>query len=1609
MADPPTPGPSNTAFPSAISQSRPTAPDTFHPVPIPKEQKNVSGKVPTPPHQEDGEGEGPSTYDYTENAPQAVVDAIANERERERKEGPQEMMVGSWTSWAGGEHDGGIIPSSITRTHMAGSRRASIASRSSFNYGRPSGSFRRQNSSQVDLLQSPSSGVFMIDSEDEDHSTGQRMGRSHSKRQTRSHSRAQSNQVQAQDDSSNGYFTYRPDDNHVQSPAEFEGDHESVPMSPAKPSTALGRIASYIGFSRNEVQDEEAGLDRHGRSYSHSRSRRGSDASDRGSLHRSRSASRSDEDDWYGDEDDDDESYVSERDGEEGYTSSLADDTSLPPQSRPHSPSMPLVPSATDGIFGEPNSRPFDMIEPKDFVSVAVPSRQTIVLPDEDLSIRFTSYRTDPFRNAIWWAGCIITFGALGLLGRWIPKIWVNFLGKEVAFDEAKHGSWLVVETPYGDLHIIPLEIIPYPYPLSTVFPQHVSAAGGPPTAGSSTAPSLRGQNGSPNPNHALNGESAGGVGGAKDLLPDLEPGKTTWEETMGFLKIMEYRYTKFALDPATGRWAMIRDWRDPKWTSARSVAHGLERPIREQRMVLMGDNIIDIASKSIFGLLIDEVLHPFYVFQIASIVLWSLDDYYYYAFAIALISITSILSTLIETKRTIERMREMSRFHTDVRVLVDGEWTIMDCAKLVPGDIFDASDPNLPVFPCDAILLSGDAIVNESMLTGESVPVSKIPVKDEALRIMSRESKQGSSEINGDLAKHYLFSGTKIIRVRAGARPPWAPKSEEAIALAMVTRTGFNTTKGALVRSMLFPKPMGFKFYRDSMNFIGVLTIIAGLGFAVSAVQFIRIGIHWHTIALRALDLITIVVPPALPATLTIGTTFAIERLRKSGIFCISPNRVNIGGKVNVVCFDKTGTLTEDGLDVLGVRTIDRQDQRFSELHSEIQDVPTEGGSNGKTPLLYALATCHALKLIDGEVIGDPLDIKMFEYTGWTLDEGQSRPITSSSSSKNVSSHSTPKNNTENVGSMSKPQSLIQTVVRPPGSDRWKIEDVMKSGNKHAHFLELGVIRTYDFVSALRRMSVIVKRLKSNSMEVYVKGAPEVMPDICDPSTFPLDYDDMLSYYTRNGFRVIAIAGKSIEGLTWLKAQRMRREVAESDLQFLGFIVFENKLKPNTAPNIHTLRAAHLACRMVTGDNVRTAISVARECGLVSHSASVYIPTFIQGTGTSEGARLDWSSVDDERHKLDDYTLKPVVTQMGVTMDGQDPESHDYQLALTGDVFKWMLEFAEFETMERMLVKGVIFARMSPDEKAELVERLQALGYTVAFCGDGANDCGALKAADVGVSLSEAEASVAAPFTSRIPDIGCMVEIIKEGRAALVTSFSCFKYMALYSMIQFTTVTLLYSFASSLGDFQFLYIDLFVIIPIAVAMGRTLPYPKIHIKRPTASLVSRKVLISIIGQIVLNSAVQILVFVWVRRQPWYTAPDTNVDKLETFNYENSALFLVSCFQYILVAGVFSVGPPYRKPLYTNPSLVICLLGLGAFSTYVLLSPAQPIALILDIIQLPLQFKFELLVIAVINIAAAFGFEKFGEKPIGRMIVAIKRWRGRKRGRGYRAIEREVR
>jgi len=72
--------------------------------------------------------------------------------------------------------------------------------------------------------------------------------------------------------------------------------------------------------------------------------------------------------------------------------------------------------------------------------------------------------------------------------------------------------------------------------------------------------------------------------------------------------------------------------------------------------------------------------------------------------------------------------------------------------------------------------------------------------------------------------------------------------------------------------------------------------------------------------IVLEVFDLITIVVPPALPAAMTIGVVIAQQRLGRKNIFCISPRTINVAGSTDCVCFDKTGTITEDGMDMWGV-----------------------------------------------------------------------------------------------------------------------------------------------------------------------------------------------------------------------------------------------------------------------------------------------------------------------------------------------------------------------------------------------------------------------------------------------------------------------------------------------------------------------------------------------------------------------------------------------------------------------------------------------------------------------------------------------------------------
>uniref|UniRef100_A0A3P8ZB13 Polyamine-transporting ATPase 13A3 n=1 Tax=Esox lucius TaxID=8010 RepID=A0A3P8ZB13_ESOLU len=919
------------------------------------------------------------------------------------------------------------------------------------------------------------------------------------------------------------------------------------------------------------------------------------------------------------------------------------------------------------------------------------------------------------------------------------------------------------------------------------------------------------------------------------------------------------------------------------------------------------------------------EVLNPFYIFQLFSVILWTVDEYHFYAIAIVIMSLVSIAASLYTIKMQYIMVRDMVAAHSIVRVSIcraNSEIEEALSTDLVPGDVV-VIPSNGTIMPCDAVLISGTCIVNESMLTGESVPVTKtnLPNPDEG------DSNGSVTYTLEEHKRHTLFCGTHIIQTRF--------YSGELVK-AVVVRTGFRTAKGQLVRSILYPKPTDFKLYRDAYLFLLCLVAVAAVGFVYSIV-FSIINEVLHTIIIESLDIITITVPPALPAAMTAGIVYAHRRLKLIGIFCISPQRINICGQLNLVCFDKTGTLTEDGLDLWGVQRVENATFHLPEENAYKESLV-------KSQFVACMATCHSLTKIDGQLSGDPLDLKMFEATGWILEEA---------TEEETSLHNR----------------IMPTVVRPP--KQLMPPEALMSPEQDMELYqlpsayEIGIVRQFPFSSALQRMCVVTRLLGEKRMDAYLKGAPEVVASLCKKDTVPEDFAEVLEDYTKQGFRVIALAHRRLESkLTWHKVQGVNRDHIEANMEFLGLIMMQNKLKPETPGVLQELCRAHIRTVMVTGDNMLTAISVARDCGMIPPQDRVIIADALPPRD-GQAAKITW-------HYADNPSKHAGKAQL---LEDQ------YHFAMSGNSFAVITEHFQ-DLLPKLVLRGTVFARMAPDQKTQLVEALQSVDYFVGMCGDGANDCGALKRAHGGISLSELEASVASPFTSKTPNISCTNNHTKTmSTVSLITSFCVFKFMALYSIIQYISVTLLYSILSNLGDLQFLFIDMAIILVIAFTMSLNPAWKELVPRRPPSGLISGPLLFSVLSQIIICLSFQTITFLWVRHQACFPhhanfslelnsseeSDDHNIQ-----NYENTSLFYVSCFQYLIVAIVFSKGKPFRQPSYKNWPFGLSCICLYVFLFYIMFYPVPAIDSSFEIVCVPSEWRVTLLFIILVNAAVSF-------------------------------------
>ena len=1036
----------------------------------------------------------------------------------------------------------------------------------------------------------------------------------------------------------------------------------------------------------------------------------------------------------------------------------------------------------------------------------------------------------------------------------------------------------------------------------------------------------------------------------------------------------------------------------------------------------------IDIRVSSIGKILLDELTDPFYLFQLYSTILWYCTEYYYYASVIVALTIISLIISVHGTYKNLKQLQKISRYSCSIKVFRKNENdeymepTEISSTELVPGDLFEIPEDGLAL-PCDSILIDGSVIINESMLTGESTPVIKV-------RMPGTENIFNTKEADSD--KYILFAGTKIVQKR---------KIGKNMPLGIVFQTGFKTFKGNLINAILYPKPEDDKFTKDSVKYIIFMGILCIVGFAIS-LKFLIVDAELadKEIVEKFLDLFTTAVPPSLPACLSVGITYSLSRLKKKGIFCIQRDNVNKAGNVNVLVFDKTGTLTEDHLDISGyvsVKINANNQFEFLPFTNNIKNncdiildhfkKKLENGNNYKNKnkdlLQYyteCSACCHCLTFVKEKLIGDPIDVKMFEALGWTMKENDS---------SNGEQNSDP---------------LVLNYITPTKEENMEIkiqnnEDMI---NKFKGKYALGIVKRFDFSSKLQRMTTISKNINENFFKAFCKGSPEKLKELCKPETLPLNFDATLNNYTIKGYRVLAMAAKGLK-MDFQQSQSISREDVEKNMIFLGFLIVKNKLKEKTKESLTKYDEADLRILMATGDNILTAICVSKECNLIKKNQEMYSCDLEKGQNGKEV--LKWRKIegnnDDDKSSdeglnnsynslqkkieneseatdyknnnisLDDlyppeilgpdykpkfkvedktenskkklplidednnnhnnnnnqdglYNSNNLMNTSRITNKTQeislfDIDDEDFPLnksrnenfgvAMTGNIFEKLYKLNEkymkkkdpklkfiHQSYRLVLKNGRVFARMAPEHKALLVEAFKKEGFTTLMCGDGANDCAALRTAHVGVSLSPEEASIAAGFSSKTPDVSCIFELLREGKCSLTTSIQTFKFMMLYSMIQFICVTLMLIYITYLADFQFLVSDLFIIFPLEWFLAMTHPYKELTHYYPVSGLLSFPVISSIIVHTLLVFVFQFAGYHILRNHYDFENIcdfDDNENPLPC--HENTIFFLIAHFQYLTLALAFSVSKPFRKPIYTNIPLMIYLVLIYFYSIWI--------------------------------------------------------------------------
>jgi magnesium-transporting ATPase (P-type) len=440
-----------------------------------------------------------------------------------------------------------------------------------------------------------------------------------------------------------------------------------------------------------------------------------------------------------------------------------------------------------------------------------------------------------------------------------------------------------------------------------------------------------------------------------------------------------------------------------------------------------------------------------------------------------------------------------------------------------------------------------------------------------------------------------------------------------------------------------------------------------------------------------------------------------------------ISDNRLS---KKRIACVNSEAILIAGKVQVAlfdKTGTLTKQGLEFTSARSAEQWV----GEGDEKPfvgsrLATGMSCCHTLAVTrDGSLIGNAVDKIMFEASGAT--------ITSIADSK-------------------KSIEVAQSVdCEEFEAENKKTVTVITELDGTA----INVLKRFDFDHHRMTQSVIVTTHDGTVM-AFVKGSTESIKHLCHQDSLPQNFETIVRRSASEGVYQISMAVKTIDP----GDIELHRDDIEKDLTFVGAVSFKNVLREETSSVLRQLEEGDVRCVMVTGDNVLTGIHIAKESGMIKSGSVVLI-----GSSINEFGKIIWVNEDDQSKFF--------------------PETKsNVELAVTGDVWTTILQ-ADRDYALSLIENIRVFGRCTPNDKISAVATLSDKGYITLMCGDGGNDCGALKTAHVGIALSDAEASIVSPFTSLDKCITSVPEVLKEGRCALASAFASYKYMIMYGQIE--------------------------------------------------------------------------------------------------------------------------------------------------------------------------------------------------------------------------------